>query len=181
MSKKSKKIRKALMGAAALYGASKMMGKTPFEHEGSIKLPDNRMAMAKKEMTKDKAYKLASKKSKTYNSKGVMKLDESDLKKFSLKKDGTDGTRNMKSIFVNDDGSLTVGTNKYKNKEAYSGRNKTKDKSSFFEKYVLGPKFQPKEDLTASMGSNKKGGILKAKGGVEVKTRLNGKLYTQTF
>ena len=108
------------MGAAALYGASKMMGKTPFEHEGSIKLPDNRMAMAKKEMTKDKAYKLASKKSKTYNSKGVMKLDESDLKKFSLKKDGTDGTRNMKSIFVNDDGSLTVGTNKYKNKEAYT-------------------------------------------------------------
>ena len=155
------------MGAAALYGASKLMGKTPFEHEGS--LPGKRSSVPSHIGPNAKSKSVA-KRSKTFTD-GVMKLDRKDLPE----------KRNMKSIFVGEDGSITKGLNKYENKKAYTGRNKTKDKSNFFQKYILGPKFQPKEDLTATMGSNKKGGILKAKGGVEVKTRLNGKLYTQTF
>ena len=181
MSKTRKRLRKAIMGAAALYGASKLMGKgaMPFEHEGSVKLPDDRLAKAKKAMTSDAAYKKPLKaKAKTYVD-AIMKLDRKDLPE----------KRNMKSIFVNEDGTITKGLRKFENKDVFSKTMKAERKAKkatsmkdFMNKYILGSKTQiGDKNLTATEGSMKKGGILKARGGVEVKTKLNGKLYTQTF
>jgi hypothetical protein len=89
---------------------------------------------------------------------GITKLSRSDL---PLK-------RNMKSIFVGDDGTITKGLEKFKNKEAYStamkSRRGEKGLKNFLNKVVLGPKTQ------LNMG-----------GEAKVKTKLNGTLKTKTY
>jgi hypothetical protein len=93
---------------------------------------------------------------------GITKLSRSDL---PLK-------RNMKSIFVGDDGTITKGLEKFKNKEAYSTTMKSrrgetgigKGLKNFLNKVVLGPKTQ------LNMG-----------GEAKVKTKLNGTLKTKTY
>jgi len=93
---------------------------------------------------------------------GITKLSRSDLP----------SKRNMKSIFVGDDGTITKGLEKFKNKEAYSTAMKSrrgetgigKGLKNFLNKVVLGPKTQ------LNMG-----------GEAKVKTKLNGTLKTKTY
>lgn len=166
MGKLSKKLKKAAMAGIALYGASKMM---------KGKGVSDTYAKAKKAMTTDRAYGKPGNISKSMgagNKINVRTLPESSLKKYSLRKDGTQGTRNMKSIFVQDDGSIIKGNKQYMNKESFKNRNKSKPGGlkEFANKFILGDKTK-----------FNKGKMIKARGGVMVKTKLNGNLYTETF
>ena len=154
MSKKKSRIKKALLAGAALYAGSKLMGA-------------KRVAQAKnmpvsmgggKDMAKVSTKKfLPSRIGK--ETAGITKVPESSLKKYSLKKDGSNPTRNMKSIFVQDDGSIIKGTTKFKNKKVYSDAMKKKrgesgNTKSFLNKFILGKKTQLN-----------KGSMVKARGG----------------
>ena len=93
---------------------------------------------------------------------GITKLKRSDLP----------SKRNMKSIFVGDDGTITKGLEKFKNKEIYSKTMKSRRGESsgsgslkdFANKFILGRKTQ------MNMG-----------GEAKVKTKLNGTLKTKTY
>jgi len=222
MGKLSKKLKKAAMAGIALYGASKLMS-------AKGKGVSDTYAKAKKAMTTDRAYGKPGNISKSMgagNKINVRTLPESSLKKYSLRKDGTKGTRNMKSIFVQDDGSIIQGNKQYMNKDAFKNRNKNKPGGlkDFANKFILGRKTQLNkggmtqgynarldESLGARNGAKsqslkarrdeskgmekamgkgaysgastmaKKGKMIKARGGVMVKTKLNGNLYTETF
>ena len=149
MSKFKKKLKKAVMAGAALYGASKLMGAS-----GPV---GDKFASARKAMTSNTAVRgnaakppmLGNMKDKVVT--GITKLKRSDLP----------SKRNMKSIFVGDDGSITKGLEKFKNKEIYSktmkkrrgevGSGSLKD---FANKFLLGRKTQLN-----------KGKMVKARGG----------------
>lgn len=158
MSKFKKKLKKAVMAGAALYGASKLMGAS-----GPV---GDKFASARKAMTSNAAMKGASKPPMLGNIKdrvvaGITKLKRSDLP----------SKRNMKSIFVGDDGTITKGLERFKNKDIYSktmkkrrgeaGSGSLKD---FANKFILGRKTQ------MNMG-----------GEAKVKTKLNGTLKTKTY
>ena len=150
MSKSKKRIKKALLAGAALFGASKlgMLGKTAQGIAG------DKMASVKKLMTSDKAY-------------SPKKFMESQIGKAksgitTLKRSDLPSKRNMKSIFVQDDGSIIKGLTKYDNKKVYSdamkkARGETgtgKGFKDFLNKAILGPKTQLN-----------KGKMVKARGG----------------
>ena len=203
MSKSRKRLRKAILGAAALYGASKLKGimdakamqesVTADQGHGLIKNKDYgpykktpiKKAIKKKfprlkvdeigNVTKDgKEIGVGNPKTKFINLKADSKYPVGiyqDGKKVS--------DLNPKAINVLSDGKISTGGKLYENKEAYKKAMKIKrgetrttgGMKEFFNKNILGERTQLK----------KKGGILKARGGVEVNTKLNGKLYTQTF
>ena len=159
MSKFKKKLKKAVMAGAALYGASKLMGAS-----GPV---GDKFASARKAMTSNAAMKGAQKPGMLGNMKdkavtGITKLKRSDLP----------SKRNMKSIFVGDDGTITKGLEKFKNKEIYSKTMKSRRGESsgsgslkdFANKFILGRKTQ------MNMG-----------GEAKVKTKLNGTLKTKTY
>ena len=159
MSKFKKKLKKAVMDGAALYGASKLMGAS-----GPV---GDKFASARKAMTSNAAMKGAQKPGMLGNMKdkavtGITKLKRSDLP----------SKRNMKSIFVGDDGTITKGLEKFKNKEIYSKTMKSRRGESsgsgslkdFANKFILGRKTQ------MNMG-----------GEAKVKTKLNGTLKTKTY
>ena len=159
MSKFKKKLKKAVMAGAALYGASKLMGAS-----GPV---GDKFASARKAMTSNAAMKGAQKPGMLGNIKdkvvtGITKLKRSDLP----------SKRNMKSIFVGDDGTITKGLEKFKNKEIYSKTMKSRRGESsgsgslkdFANKFILGRKTQ------MNMG-----------GEAKVKTKLNGTLKTKTY
>ena len=161
MSKKTRKRNKLLLAGAALFGASKL-GMLPGS-KTATGISGDKMASAKKAMTSNKAYSPDKFKKAIGPTKkttaGITKVPESSLKKYSLKKDGTGGTRNMKSIFVQDDGSIIKGTTKFKNKKVYSDAMKKKrgesgNTKSFLNKFILGKKTQLN-----------KGSMVKARGG----------------
>jgi hypothetical protein len=148
MSKSKKRIKKALLAGAALFGASKlgMLGKTAQGIAG------DKMASAKKLMTSDRAY---SPKKFMESQIGKAKSGITELKRSDLP-----SKRNMKSIFVQDDGSIIKGTTKYADKKVYSdAMKKARGESEsgfkdFLNKAILGPKTQLK-----------KGKMVKARGG----------------
>jgi len=149
MSKFKKKLKKAVMAGAALYGASKLMGAS-----GPV---GDKFASARKAMTSNAAMKGASKPPMLGNIKekvvaGITKLKRSDLPT----------KRNMKSIFVGDDGTITKGLERFKNKDIYSKTMKSRRGESsgsgslkdFANKFILGRKTQLN-----------KGKMVKARGG----------------
>ena len=148
MSKSKKRMKKALLAGAALFGASKlgMLGKTAQGIAG------DKMASAKKLMTSDKAY---SPKRFMESQIGKAKSGITTLKRSDLP-----SKRNMKSIFVQDDGSIIKGLTKYDNKKVYSDAMKKargesgKGFKNFLNKVILGPKTQLN-----------KGKMVKARGG----------------
>jgi hypothetical protein len=154
MSKKSRR-RNQLLGALALgIGASKLGmlgGKTDVSK--MITSGGGGKDMGAKKFLKSAIGK---------GTDGITKLSRSDLP----------SKRNMKSIFVGDDGTITKGLEKFKNKEAYSTAMKSrrgetgigKGLKNFLNKVVLGPKTQ------LNMG-----------GEAKVKTKLNGTLKTKTY
>jgi hypothetical protein len=155
MSKFKKKLKKAVMAGAALYGASKLMGAS-----GPV---GDKFAKARKAMTSNAAMRGGSgiKGSGPLRgvADGITKLKRSDLP----------SPRNMKSIFVQDDGSIIKGLEKFKNKDVYaktmkSRRGDTGSLKDFANKFILGRKTQ------MSMG-----------GEAKVKTKLNGTLKTKTY
>ncbi len=157
MSKKSRR-RNQLLGALALgIGASKLGmlgGKTDVSK--MITSGGGGKDMAKVSTKKFLPSKIGK------GTDGITKLSRSDLP----------SKRNMKSIFVGDDGTITKGLEKFKNKEAYSTSMKSrrgetgigKGLKNFLNKVVLGPKTQ------LNMG-----------GEAKVKTKLNGTLKTKTY
>ena len=235
MSKTRKRLRKAAMLGIGLLGASKLMGMKA--DLASKALKGDQYAKAKKAFTANRAYSGAK---PLLKDKGIAKAAVTTLKRSDLPK-----KRNMKSIFVQDDGSIIQGLKKYKDKKAFASRNKPKYEGTFLQRYVLGPKFggidkkqRFAKTSTAEMGSfkggkmikakqgynarldeslgmrnkkksqslkarrdeskgmekamgkgaysgastmAKKGKMIKARGGVMVKTKLNGNLYTETF
>jgi len=143
MSKLKKKLKKAVMAGAALYGASKLMGAS-----GPV---GDKFAKARKAMTSNQAMKGSSKPAMLGNIKsGISKLKPSDVK-----------GRNMKSIFAMPDGSLEKGLEKFKNKEIYAKTMKARrgeagsgSLKDFANKFILGRKTQMN-----------KGKMVKARGG----------------
>jgi len=150
LSKRLKKIGKVALAAGAAYGASKLMNKKGIAFgrpkEGTI----DAMAKARKlpsNLTKDM---------------GTGSYKNRDIIKVPFKK----GV-NQKSLRVADDGSITQGTTKYKNKKVYSDAMKKKrgEKTdgggfkNFLNKAILGKKTQLK----------KAGGMTKARHGKMMK------------
>jgi hypothetical protein len=138
MSRKSRRRNKVLAAMVGLAGASKLglIGKMPTSVTG------DKFATARKAMTSNKAMRGASKPPMLGNIKdkvvaGITKLKRSDLP----------SKRNMKSIFVGDDGSITKGLEKFKNKDVYSKtmksrRGETNSLKDFANKFILGRKTQ---------------------------------------
>ena len=163
MSKKSRRRNKMLLAGAALFGASKL-GMLPGS-KTATGITGDKMASAKKAMTSNKAYspdkfKKAIGPSKV-NTSGITELKRSDLP----------SKRNMKSIFVQDDGSIIKGTTKYKNKKVYSDAMKkqrgenTDGVKGFLNKFILGEKTKLN-----------KGKMVKARGGGMARSKPT-KLY----
>ena len=161
MSKKSRKRNKMLAAMVGLAGASKLglIGNMPSNVMG------DKFAAAKKAMSSNAAMRGSAKKPGMLGTildkgvSGITKLKRSDLPT----------KRNMKSIFVGDDGSITKGLEKFKNKDVYaktmkSRRGDTSSLKDFANKFILGRKTQ------MSMG-----------GEAKVKTKLNGTLKTKTY
>ena len=149
MSKKSRRRNQVLAAGLAAIGASKLGmlgGKTASGIAG------DKMASARKLMTSDKAY---SPKRFMESQIGKAKSGITELKRSDLP-----SKRNMKSIFVQDDGSIIKGTTKYADKKVYSdAMKKARGESEsgfkdFLNKAILGPKTQLK-----------KGKMVKARGG----------------
>jgi len=173
MSKKSRKRNKLLLAGAALLGASKL-GMLKAKAPGSSNVVGKTDAF-KKSFVKPKGDKkfLASQigKGDKVLASGITKVPESSLKKYSLYKDGSKGTRNMKSIFAQDDGSIIKGTTKYKNKKVYSNAMKkqrgenTDGVKGFLNKFILGEKTKLN-----------KGKMVKARGGGMARSKPT-KLY----
>jgi hypothetical protein len=147
MSRKSRRRNKVLAAIVGLAGASKL-GILPKGSTVGMGSSDmyTKAARARKVGMKNKLGPLDNVKDTVAS--GITKLKRSDLP----------DKRNMKSIFVGDDGSITKGLEKFKNKEIYAktmkerrGRTGLKD---FLNKVVLGPKTQLK-----------KGKMVKARGG----------------
>lgn len=158
MSKKSRR-NKVLAAMVGLAGASKLglIGKMPTGVMG------DKFATARKAMTSNAATRGVSKKPPMLGNviEGITKLKRSSLP----------DKRNMKSIFVQDDGSIIKGLEKFKNKDIYSktmksrrGETTGKGLKNFLNKVVLGPKTQ-----------------LSGGGEAKVKTKLNGTLKTKTY
>ena len=170
MSKKSRKRNKLLLAGAALLGASKL-GMLPGSKTAGINVDKGRGSELGKKFrsTAEKFKKPVGPTKKT--TAGITKVPESSLKKFSLKKDGSNPTRNMKSIFVQDDGSIIKGTTKYKNKKVYSNAMKkqrgenTDGVKGFLNKFILGEKTKLN-----------KGKMVKARGGGMARSKPT-KLY----
>ena len=170
MSKKSRKRNKLLLAGAALLGASKL-GMLGTKSPGSSNVVGKTKEF-RKSFVKPKKF-LASQigKGDKVLASGITKVPESSLKKYSLYKDGSKGTRNMKSIFVQDDGSIIKGTTKYKNKKVYSNAMKkqrgenTDGVKGFLNKFILGEKTKLN-----------KGKMVKARGGGMARSKPT-KLY----
>jgi len=156
MSKFKKRLKKVALAGAALYAGTKLKG--AMDRKAMLAGADANEGfgqVAKKFVTK------GPRGSKSNVIEGITKLNRSDLPT----------KRNMKSIFVNNDGTITKGLEKFKNKEVYSKTMKARrgEKSSgglknFLNKAILGPKAQ------LNMG-----------GEASVKTKLNGTLKTKTY
>tara|TARA_R110002012_G_scaffold39078_1_gene108375 strand:- start:214 stop:684 length:471 start_codon:yes stop_codon:yes gene_type:complete len=156
MSKLKKRLKKAVMIGAAAYGASKLKG--AMDRKAMLAGADANEGfgqIAKKFVTKGPRV------DKGKVMEGITKLNRSDLPT----------KRNMKSIFVGNDGTITKGLEKFKNKDIYSKTMKARrgEKSggglkNFLNKAILGPKAQ------LNMG-----------GEASVKTKLNGTLKTKTY
>ena len=146
MSKKSRRRNRMLAAMVGLAGASKLglIGKMPKSIVG------DKFASARKAMTSDKAMRgaLQGKGPLQGVAEGITKLKRSDLPE----------KRNLKSIFVGDDGSITKGLEKFKDKKTYAETmRKRRGQPSFKEflnKVILGPKTQLN-----------KGKMVKARGG----------------
>lgn len=160
MSKKSRR-NKILAAMVGLAGASKLglIGKMPTSVMG------DKFAKARKAMTSNAATRGVSKKPPMLGIDGV----KSGITK--LKRSSLPSKRNMKSIFVQDDGSIIKGVEKFKDKDIYSktmksrrGETTGKSLKNFLNKVVLGPKTQ-----------------LSGGGEAKVKTKLNGTLKTKTY
>ena len=163
MSKKSRKRNKILLAGAALLGASKlgMLGtKAPGSSNVVGKTKEFRKSFVKPKAEKKFLASQIGKGDKAV-APGITKVKDSALKKFSLKKDGSNATRNMKSIFVDKEtGSITKGNLKFKNKDVYSKYMKkqrgeaTDGVKGFLNKFILGEKTKLN-----------KGNMVKARGG----------------
>jgi len=147
MSKRSRKRNKILAAMVGLAGASKLglLSKSPVAKSGVYDAAS-------------KARKVFDKKGPTGPLRNTKNVVASGITK--LKRSDLPSPRNMKSIFVGDDGSITKGLEKFKNKDVYAktmrerrGQTGTGLKS-FLNKVVLGPKTQLK-----------KGKMVKARGG----------------
>lgn len=126
-----------------LAGASKL-GLLPTGStvgKGSSTVYDKAQAMRKRGSSK--LFAMAPKEIGKAAAKGVTALNPSTIK-----------GKNPKSIFVNKDGSITKGLEKFKNKEAFSKAMKSRRGEtgvgfkSFLNKFILGPKTQLKTGKT---------------------------------
>jgi len=142
MSKFKKKLKKAVLAGAALYGASKLM-KGKIDPSKMVTSGGGGKDMGAKKFLQTTIGK---------GTDGITKLSRSDLP----------SKRNMKSIFVGDDGTITKGLEKFKNKDVYSKTMKSRRGESsgsgslkdFANKFILGRKTQLN-----------KGKMVKARGG----------------
>lgn len=109
MSKKSRRRNKMLAAIVGLAGASKL-GLLPSAGKIGMGKSDvmQKAAMARKKAINAKGAALVGPKEKVID--GITKLKRSDLP----------SPRNMKSIFVGDDGTITKGLERFKNKEIYA-------------------------------------------------------------
>ena len=131
MSKLRKKLKKAAMIGATLLAAKTLKGKA-----GPV---GDKVAKARAAMTSDVAMKgkpIGKVLAKATAPSGITKIKASSLP----------AKRNLKSIFVGDDGSITKGLEKFSSKDVFSktmksrrGENSLKD---FLNKVILGPKTQ---------------------------------------
>ena len=166
MSRKSRKRLKALALMGAAFGASKLgLLPTGSTVGKGVMSAGDKLAAARKAMTSDAAMRgrsaVKGKGPLLGVAEGITKLKRSDLPE----------KRNLKSIFVSPDGTITRGLEKFKDKETYAktmkarrGERGSTDLKSFLNRFVLGPKTK-----------------LNNGGEVQIKTKLNGTVKTKTY
>ena len=157
MGKLSKKIRKAAIAGAALYAANKAMTGSIGKHQAAKSLQGDKLAKARRLMTSNEAYR---------GKPGMLsKTMGMGRKKSPIKILGDESLTNLNP--------RTRGGNINRMK-LWAAKNKNK----------VVPKITPRgggHPILRGRVSRAKGGITKARGGVMVNTKLNGKLYTETF
>ena len=156
MGKLSKKIKKAAIAGAALYAANKAMTGSIGRHQASKSLAGDKFAKARKWMTSNDAYR-----GKPGNLSKTMGMD----RKSPIKILGDESRTNLNTR------TRTGNINRMK---LWAAKQKNK----------LVPKKRIYPTGTGP-GTGRvrraKGGITKARGGVYVNTKLNGKVFTETF
>jgi len=156
MGKLSKKIRKAAIAGAALYAANKAMTGSIGKHQASKSLSGDKFAKARKWMTSNDAYR-----GKPGNLSKTMGMD----RKSPISILGDESRTNLNT--------RTRGGNINRMKLwAAKQKNKLVPKNRTYP-VGMGP--------GTGRVSRAKGGITKARGGVYVNTKLNGKVFTETF
>ena len=157
MGKLSKKIRKAAIAGAALYAANKAMTGSIGKHQAAKSLQGDKLAKARRLMTSNEAYR---------GKPGMLsKTMGMGRKKSPIKILGDESRTNLNTR------TRTGNINRMK---LWAAKQKNK----------LVPKKRIYPTGTGP-GTGRvrraKGGITKARGGVMVNTKLNGKVFTETF
>ena len=158
MGKLSKKIRKAAIAGAALYAANKAMTGSIGRHQASKSLAGDKFAKARRLMTSNDAYR-----GKPGNLSKTMGMDRKSPIKILADESRTNLNPRTRGGNIN---RMKLWAAKQKNK------------------------LVPKRTYPTGTGpgtgrfsyrNRSKGGITKARGGVYVNTKLNGKVFTETF
>ena len=156
MGKLSKKIKKAAIAGAALYAANKAMTGSIGRHQASKSLAGDKFAKARKLMTSNEAYR-----GKPGNLSKTMGMD----RKSPIKILGDESRTNLNTR------TRTGNINRMK---LWAAKQKNK--------LVPKKRIYPTGTGPGTGRVNRaKGGITKARGGVYVNTKLNGKVFTETF
>jgi hypothetical protein len=156
MGKLSKKIKKAAIAGAALYAANKAMTGSIGRHQASKSLAGDKFAKARRLMTSNDAYR-----GKPGNLSKMMGMD----RKSPIKILGDESRTNLNTR------TRTGNINRMK---LWAAKQKNK--------LVPKKRIYPTGTGPGTGRVNRaKGGITKARGGVYVNTKLNGKVFTETF
>ena len=159
MGKLSKKIRKAAIAGAALYAANKAMTGSIGKHQAAKSLQGDKLAKARRLMTSNEAYR---------GKPGMLsKTMGMGRKKSPIKILADESRTNLNTR------TRTGNINRMK---LWAAKNKNKVVPKRTYPTGTGP-----GTGRLSYRNRSKGGITKARGGVMVNTKLNGKLYTETF
>lgn len=160
MGKLSRKLKRAAMVGAGLYAANKAMTGSIGRHQASKSLAGDKFAKARKVMTSNKAYT---------GKPGMLSKSMGMDKKASPIKILADESRT----------NLNPRTRggQLNRMKLWQAKQKALDAA------------KPKSTVKPRGGGHPlrrgsyraKGGVIKARGGVMVNTKLNGKLYTETF
>tara|TARA_R110000751_G_scaffold1636_2_gene6004 strand:+ start:1787 stop:2401 length:615 start_codon:yes stop_codon:yes gene_type:complete len=204
MSKTKKRIRKALMAGAALYGASKLMSSSIAKNQAAKALKGDKFAKARKAMTSNEAYRgkpgnLSKFMGMDRKKSTIAKLQDESLTNLNTRTKS--GNINRMKLYAAKKKAAEDAAAAAKAKlpkrtgqgpRRFSAGGPIKAKQGYYAREdesiaMRRKKKRTKKQLVASRNESygkwgKRGKkIIKARGGTFVQTKLNGDLYTETF